>query len=87
MEGGDNTMPGLKAMFLDEGPNESISCRFICDCYKVEFCVYSNARLFSEMEKTPIDVGVMDLDLYAEVDGIETLRRIKFQFDIPLMYF
>jgi len=83
---GDNTMPGLKAMFLDEGPNENIRCRFICDWCKVESNVCSNARLFLEIEKTHPDVVVMDLDLYAKIDGIETSKRIRSQFDIPLIY-
>jgi len=70
-------MPGLKAMFLDEGLNKNIRCRFICDCCNIESYVYSNARLFSEIEKTHLDVVVMDLNLYAKIDGIETSRRIS----------
>jgi len=70
-------MPGLKAMFLDEGPNNKIRCGFICDCCEVESNVYSNARLFSEIEKTHPYVIVMDLDLYAKIDGIETSRKIR----------
>ena len=72
-------MPGLRAMFLDMGPNGIIRCRFICDCCKVESYVYSNARLFSEIEKTHPDVVVMDLDLYARIDGIETSKKIRTQ--------
>ncbi len=79
-------MPGLKAMFLDEGHNRNIRCRFISDCCKIESYVYSNARLFSEIEKTDPDVVVMNLDLYAKIDGIETSRRIRSQFDVPVMY-
>jgi DNA-binding NarL/FixJ family response regulator len=48
--------------------------------------LYSNARLFSEIEKTHPDVVVMDLDLYAKSDGIETSRRIRSQFDVLVMY-
>ena len=79
-------MPGLKAMFLDEGPNNKIRCRFICDWCKVESNVYSNARLFLEIKKTNPDVVVMDLDLYAKINGIETSRKIRSQFDVPVMY-
>jgi len=79
-------MPGLKAMFLDVGPDENIRCRFICDCCKIEFYVYSNARLFSKIEETRPDVVVMDLNLYAKIDGIETSRKIRTQFDVPVMY-
>jgi len=86
MDEGSTTMPGLKAMFLDEGHNRNIRCRFICDCCRIESYVYSNARLFSEIEKTNPDVVVMNLDLYAKIDGIETSRRIRSQFDVPVMY-
>ena len=79
-------MPGLRAMFLDEGPNGKVRCRFICDYCKVECNVHSNARLFSEIEKTHPDVVVMDLNLYAKIDGIETSRKIRSQFDVPVMY-
>ena len=79
-------MPGLRAMFLDEEPNGKARCRFICDWCKVESYVHSNARLFSEIEETHPDVVVMDLDLYAKIDGIETSKRIRSQFDIPVIY-
>jgi chemotaxis response regulator CheB len=48
--------------------------------------VYSNARLFSKIEKTHPDVVVIDLDLYAKIDGIETSRMIRSTFDVPVMY-
>jgi CheY-like chemotaxis protein len=86
MDGGNNTMPGLRAMFLEEGANGNIRCRFICDWCKIESYVYSNARLFLEIEKTHPDVVVMDLDLYAKIDGIEPSRKIRSQFDVPAMY-
>jgi CheY-like chemotaxis protein len=79
-------MPGLKAMFLDEGSNGNIRCRFVCDCCKVESYVHSNARLFLEIEKTHPDVVVIDLNLYAKIDGIETSRMIRSRFDVPVMY-
>ncbi len=79
-------MPGLRAMFLDEGHNENIRCRFISDWCKVESNVYSSARIFSEIEKTHPDVVVMDLDLYEKIYGIETSRRIRSQFGVPVMY-
>ena len=79
-------MPELRAMFLDEGPDENIRCRFISDCCKIESYVQSNARLFSEIEKTHPDVVVIDLNLYAKIDGIETSRRIRSQFDVSVIY-
>ena len=80
-------MPGLSALFLDKGPNGNIRCRFIDDYCKVESYVCSNAKLLSAIEKTHPDVVVMDLDLYAKIDGIETSRKIRSQFDVPVMYF
>ena len=77
-------MSGLKAMFLDEGPNKNIRCRFICDWCKIESYVYSNARLFSEIEKTHPDVVVMDLGLYEKIDGIKTSRMIRSKFNLTL---
>jgi len=73
-------------MFLDEGNDENIRCKFICDCCKIEFYVCSNARLFSEIERTHPDVVVMDLNLYAKIDGIESSRMIRAQFDVPVIY-
>jgi len=48
--------------------------------------VRSVARLFSEIEKTNPDVVVMDLNLYAKIDDIETSKMIRSQFDVPVMY-
>ena len=48
--------------------------------------MYTNARLFSEIEKTPPDVVVMSLNLYAKIDGIETSKKIRTQFGVPLVY-
>jgi len=79
-------MPELKAMFLDEGTNGNIRCRFICDCYRIESYVYSISRLILEIEKTHPDVVVMSLDLYAKIDGIETSRIIRSQFGVPVVY-
>jgi len=79
-------MSGLKALFLDEGHNGYVRCRFICDSWRIESYVHSNARLLLEIEKTLPDVVVMDLDLYAKIDGIETSRRIRSRFDVPVMY-
>ena len=38
------------------------------------------------IEKTHPDVVVMDLTLYAKIDGIETSRVIRSRFDVPVMY-
>jgi CheY-like chemotaxis protein len=79
-------MLGLKALFLDVGHNGNIRCRFFCDWYKIDSYFHSNARLFLEIERTHPDVVLMDLDLYSRIDGVETSRRIRSQFDVPVMY-
>jgi len=43
-------------------------------------------RLLSEIEKINPDVIVINLDLYARIDGIETTEKIRDQFDIPIWY-
>jgi DNA-binding response OmpR family regulator len=48
--------------------------------------VHSNSRLFLEIEKIHPDIVVMDLDLYAKIDGVETSRMIRSQFDVPVIY-
>jgi DNA-binding response OmpR family regulator len=48
--------------------------------------VYTKEKLFSEIEKNKPDVVVMDLDLYATIDGIETSRVIRSRFDVPVLY-
>jgi hypothetical protein len=87
----DNTMPGLRAMFLDMGPNGNIRCRFICDCCKVESYVYSNARLFSEIEKAHPDVVVcMSSKGFRQIGpknkrGFQVPNTLSRMFKQPLM--
>lgn len=54
--------------------------------YVLESFVHSNARLFSEIEKTHPDVVVVDLYLHAKINGIETSRIIRSQFDVPVIF-
>ena len=79
-------MPGLQAMFFDEGHNHNIRCRYICECFKVDSYIQTTEELLSEIEKTNPDVVVMDLNLYAKIDGVEISRKIRSQFDVPVMY-
>jgi chemotaxis response regulator CheB len=53
---------------------------------RIESYVYTNERLFSEIEKTHPDVIFIDLDLYAKIDGIDTSKQMRYQFDVPVMY-
>jgi CheY-like chemotaxis protein len=67
-------MPGLKMMMFDNGANRGIRCRFISKWYKVDTFVSGREGLLSEIRKNKPDVVLMDLNLYAEIDGIETTQ-------------
>jgi DNA-binding response OmpR family regulator len=73
-------------MMLEMGFDQTIRCRVISEWFKIDFYVPSKEKLFSEIEKNKPDVAVMDLSLYEKMDGIEISRKIRFQFDVPVMY-
>ena len=79
-------MPGLKMMMIESGTDQGIRCRFISEWYKVDTFVSGKEGLLSEIKKNKPDVVLMDLDLYAKIDGIETTQKIRSQFDIPVLY-
>jgi CheY-like chemotaxis protein len=54
-----------------------------------EYCyaaVPDKERLLSEIKKNEPDVVLIDMNLYAKIDGIETTQKIRSQFDIPVLY-
>jgi len=73
-------------MMLEMGFDQGIRCRHISEKYKIDFYVSSKEKLFSEIEKNKPDVVVFNLDLYERIDGIETSRKIRSQFDVPVIY-
>jgi len=73
-------------MWLDEGFDQGIRCRLVDEFFKIESYVFTKEGMLSEIEKTHPDVIVMDLELYEKMDGIETSRKIRSQFDVPVMY-
>ena len=77
---------GLKLMVID-GIDYRIRSRFTSNWFKIDSYVYTKEQLFSEIEKINPDVVVLDLDLYERMDGIETSRIIRNQFNVPVMYF
>ena len=81
-------MPAQSLMLLEMGFDQGIRCRYISEGFKIDSYVLSKEKLFSEIEKTKPDVIVMDLDLdlYEKMDGIETSRRIRNRFDVPVVY-
>ena len=79
-------MSGLKLMMFDNGTGTGIRCRFISEWCKAESFVPDTERLLLEIEKNDPDVVLIDLNVYARIDGIETSRRIRSKFNIPVMY-
>ncbi len=79
-------MPGLKLMVHDEGARKGFRCRFISEWFKIDSYVSGKEGLLSEIEKNNPDVVVLDLDLYAKIDGIETSQIIRTRFDVPVWY-
>ena len=79
-------MSEQSVMMLEMGTDKGIRCRVVSEWFKVDSYVYTKEKLLSEIEKNKPDVVVMDLDLYAKMDGIETSRKIRSQFDVPVMY-
>jgi DNA-binding response OmpR family regulator len=79
-------MEAQSVMWLEMGNDKGIRCRFISEWFKMNSYVYTKENLLSEIEKNKPDVVVIDLDLYATMDGIETSRKIRNRFDVPVMY-
>ncbi len=77
---------GLKLMMIDEGSGQKIRSRFISNQFKIDTYVPNKEMLLSEIEKINPNVVVIDLDLYAKIDGIETSLIIRTRFDIPVWY-
>ena len=73
-------------MWLEMGNDKGIRCRFISEWFKMNSYVYTKEMLLSEIEKNKPDVVVIDMDLYATMDGIETSRKIRNRFDVPVVY-
>jgi chemotaxis response regulator CheB len=45
----------------------------------------SKEKLLAEIERNRPDVVIMHLDLYGRIDGIETSKKIRNRFGIPVM--
>jgi len=73
-------------MMFDEGFDWGIRCRYVSRWVKVDSYVPSIDGLLAVIERKSPDVVVMDLGLYARMDGIETSRRIRNRFDVPVVY-
>ena len=79
-------MAAQSLMMLEMGFDQGIRCRHISKWFKMESYLFTKEDLMLEIEKNKPDVVVMDLDLYERIDGIETSRKIRSQFDVPVIY-
>ncbi len=79
-------MEGLKLMLFEAGHKLGIKCRFNSKWFKIESYVPDKKRLLYEILRNRPDVVLIDPDLYAEIDGINTTRTIRYRFNIPVMY-
>ena len=79
-------MAELTMMLFEEGPENNIRCRAINGWFKRDSYVSTQENLLSEIEKVEPNVVALDLGLYKKIDGIETSRLIRSQFDLPVMY-
>ena len=80
-------MPKASFMMFDEGFDQEIRCRFISEWFKIDSHVSSKETLVSDIGRNKLYVVVIDLGLYAKMDWIETSRRIRNRFDVPVVYF
>ena len=78
-------MEGLKVMSFEAGYGLGIKCRFVSEWFKMDSYVPDKEILLSEIKKNNPDVVLMDMNLYAEIDGIETTRTIRSQYNIPVI--
>jgi DNA-binding response OmpR family regulator len=79
-------MAELTMMLFASGPENNFRCRAINGWFKMDSYVSSTEKLLSEIGKVEPDVVVLDLGLYEKIDGIETSRKIRNQFGVPVMY-
>jgi len=83
---GGYVMAELTMMLFEKGPENNIQFRTINGWFKMDSYVYTQEKLFVEIGKVKPDVVVLDLDLYAKIDGIETSRMIQSRFGVPVVY-
>lgn len=54
--------------------------------YNVLAVVSSGEKAIEEVKKVQPDLMLMDIMLKGDLDGIETARRVRAHFDIPIIY-
>ena len=63
-----------------------IRCRFINGWCRVDSHVAGKEGLLCEIGRNRPDIILLDMNLYAEIDGIETTEKIRTQFGVPVYY-
>ena len=79
-------MEGLKIMMFDKGADHKIRYRFISKWFKIDSHISAKEQIISEIERNCPDIVLLDPDLYTKIDVIETAKKIRSQFDIPVTY-
>ena len=79
-------MEGLKVMLFEAGHEMGIKFSFISQWFKIESYVPDKKRLLFEIQRNRPDVVLIDADVYAEIDGINTARVIRHRLNIPVLY-
>lgn len=79
-------MSVFSIIMLEEGFNRGIRCRYASRWFKVDSYVPGKEGLLAEIERNKPDVVVMDLGLYAKIDGIKTSWKIRNWCNVPVIY-
>ncbi len=79
-------MEGLKIMMFDEGADHKIRYRFISDWFKINSSMSTKEQILSEIERNCPDIVLLDPDLYTQIDILDTAKKIRSQFNIPVTY-
>jgi DNA-binding response OmpR family regulator len=79
-------MAELTMMLFEKGSENNIRCRVVNGWFKIDSYDYTKEKLLSEIKRNRPDVVALNLDLYAKIDGIETSRKIRNQFNVPVIY-
>ena len=79
-------MDAQSVMWLKIVTDKGVRCRFVEGWFMIDSYVNSIDDLMLEIDKNKPDVVVIDLDLYEMMDGIETSRKIRTRFDVPVVY-
>ena len=76
-----------RIMIFEKGTDQQIGTRyrFICEWYKIFSHVSSKEELLSVIGKNTPDAVILGLNLYVEIDGIETTKTIRTHYNIPVI--